>query len=322
MSLRILITGAGLVGCFTALDLIKRGHEVILVDVHPDKEYIEAVTGDDFPFLIKANVCDVEKMLNIVRQEMIEVVVHTAGLVGQKAERNPYLAFKVNGEGTSSVAEACRIGGVRRLIHISSLAVYDWHLAQKYEAVPETNPSGPSSVYGSTKVAAETVIRSYAAKGWLETVILRLAGTYGFGRFRGGSKLGFIIQQVLIRSLKGQFAVLPSGLGTNEYLYVKDVSQAIRLAIHTDRTMNTIYNIGTGRLDDPHCLAKAIKQAIPGALLKVKPNAEHRLPLDVSKAKEELGFSPQFELVDGLADMAQCLIHQPLELAREADSVV
>lgn len=315
--MRILVTGAGLVGCYTALELIEQGHNVTMVDIHSDKEYMKTVLKDKYIEPIKANICDYDLMYKILKENLIDVVVHTAGLVGQKAENNPFLAYKVNAEGTASIVEASRLAVVKKFIFISSLSIYDWSKVGSNNAVPEHTPAGPNSVYGSTKVAAEAIVRAYALRGWLETIILRPAGIYGYGKFRGGSKLGFIVQQVLLRSIKGNYAVFNAGLGTNEYLYVKDISHAISLVIKNNQVKNEVFNIGTGYVNTPNELAEIIKKLIPGAKIGTTEPKRESLPLDISKASEVLGYEPSYNLMNGLNEMRETLTNQPLELVKE-----
>lgn len=322
--MRVLVTGTGLVGCHAAAELIRVGSDVILYDLSPQPEYIERVLGGAYRsnlMVLQGNVCNPDALTTTLKSERVEVVVHTAGLVGRKAENNPYLAFRVNAEGTASVAEACRQASVRRLVHISSLAVYDWAKASGLPAVPENTPSGPATIYGSTKVAAEAVVRGYGARRWLEIVILRLAGVYGYGHFRGGSKMGFILQQLVMRALKGQASVVAPQLGANECLYARDAARAVRLAVETDRAANALYNIGTGRLERPEDIAAAIEMAVPGARLDFTETRVHHLPLDVRKAADELGFRAAYDLASGMRDLTEVLMSESA-LTEEAEELV
>jgi dTDP-4-dehydrorhamnose reductase len=87
----------------------------------------------------RRDVTDVDPLAEDLREWHAEAVLHTAALVGQKAETNPYLAYWVNTGGTAAVAEAVRRAGVSRLVHISSLAVYDWDAARTagVRSIPE-----------------------------------------------------------------------------------------------------------------------------------------------------------------------------------------
>ena len=308
--MHVLITGGGMVGSHAAQELIKHNHEVTILDLKPDHAYIQAIAATDPVRIIQGNVGDINTLLKLLQSERIEAVIHTAALIGQKAETNPYLAFHVNANGTAAIAEACRLANIPRLVFISSLAVYDWKFTTPTNPVTESIPSGPASIYGSTKVAAEAIIRAYATKGWLQASILRLAGVYGFGHFRGGSRLGFIVQQALTRSLQGLPVTLPAGLGTNEYLYARDAATAIRLSIEAKHPSIGPYNIGTGRVHAPAEVATALKHTITGTTIEAGSAGRPCSPLSVQRATDELSFTAQFNLSDGIADLVPYLTQQ------------
>lgn len=301
--LRVLVTGAGLVGCHTAAELVAAGHRVTLLDLRPQRDYVAEVAGASVE-VVTGGVGDVHGLYELLRSTGAQAVVHSAALVGRKAEANPYLAFVVNAGGTAAVAEACRREGVRRLVHCSSLAVYDWAAAAGLARVPESVPSGPATAYGASKVAAETVVRAYGHRGWLDPVILRLAGTYGRGHFRGGSQLGAAVDAALRRCLAGQPAVLTGALAPCEYLYARDAGRAARLAVEYRGGGVTLCNVGSGAVATPRQLAAALRQVVPGAEVEAGPDDTPVLPLDGTHAAAVLGYEPAYDLVAGLTDLA------------------
>ena len=112
--MRVLVTGAGLVGCHVAAELLEAGHEPILLDARPQEDYVPAVVGD--VELLTADVVDAGSLETAFASAPVEAVVHTAGLIGRKVARRPELAFRVNVGGTVAVAEAAAAAGVRRLV--------------------------------------------------------------------------------------------------------------------------------------------------------------------------------------------------------------
>lgn len=310
---RVLVTGAGLVGCHAAAELREAGHDVTVVDLRPDEDYVAEVAGP--VGVVTADVGDVEGLRGLLREHEVSAIVHTAGIVGPKAERNPYLAFVVNTHGTAAVVEACREEGIRRLVHVSSLAVYDWAAAAGRETVPEAVPSGPATVYGATKVAAEAVVRAYAHRGWLDPTILRLAGVYGRGHYRGGSMLGALVDQALRRCLAGEPVVLAKALQPCEFLYAVDAGRAVRLALEREGEGVALCNVGSGSVTYPEGLAAALSAAVPGAQVQVPESSGSALPLDLERARALLGYVPHYDLAHGLADLAARLAPAPVPVA-------
>jgi len=297
---RVLITGAGQVGCHAAAELVARGDEVVLVDVHPDRPYVWEVVGKGTP-LIKESVNDAAVLAQVLQRERAEAVVHSAGLIGHKAEKHPTLAFYVNAQGTAAVADACCRTGVRRLVHISSLGVYDWEALRGAPWVGEDSPTRPRTVYSASKLAAEAAALAFEKSG-LEVTLLRMAGVYGYGHYRGGSRVALLMRRALERALCGDPAHVPAALGANEYLYAGDAGLAVRRALECG--MSGTFNVGTGVVSQPADVADAIRAAVPGASVVAAPPEEPPPPLDVRRAARVLGFRPRWSLEAGIADWA------------------
>jgi len=300
---RVLITGAGQVGCHAAAALSAGGHECVLLDVHPDRPYVWEVAGKGTT-LLKESVNDTAVVTRLLERERVDAVVHTAALIGHKAERNPALAFYVNTQGTASVADACCRASVRRLVHVSSLGVYDWAALAGAPWVSEDGPIRPRTVYSASKLAAEAAALAFEPQG-LAVTLLRLAGVYGHGHYRGGSRVGFLLRRSLERALAGQEVRLPASLGASEHLYAPDAGHAVRAAL--ERGLPGTFNIGTGVVSQAEEVADAIRAAVPGADVAAPPPEPAPPPLDIRRAARALGYRARWSLPDGMADWAELM---------------
>src|SRR6266508_6404085 len=121
--MRVLITGAGLIGTHTARELLERGDEVTFFDFAPKPDYIRRVTGRDLP-VIRGDIRDLAALVDAFQQVRPECVIHLAASMGEANINNVYAGFQVNLVATINVAEAVRLVGVRRLVHASTQAVY------------------------------------------------------------------------------------------------------------------------------------------------------------------------------------------------------
>ena len=121
--MRVLITGAGLIGSHTAAELTVQGDEVTLFDVVARPEYIRHVTGKDLPF-IRGDIRDLASLADAFLTVRPDCVIHLAASVGEANIKNLYAGFQVNLVATLNVAEAVRLAGVRRLVHASTQALY------------------------------------------------------------------------------------------------------------------------------------------------------------------------------------------------------
>jgi UDP-glucose 4-epimerase len=305
---RILITGAGMVGCHTARALLDRGHEPTFFDAAPRGDYIRRITGRDVPVL-GGDLRDLTTVVEAVGTARPDVVIHTAALIGEAAQSVPHRGFQVNVVGSVNVAEAVRLGGVRRLVHASTIGVND--LSQPQERpLRETFPIGSGGrIYGASKVACEQLLWAYSREYRFELAILRFAGIYGLGHFAGGSGIGPEILGLVRSANDGAPGRLGAGMPASyEIVHVKDVAVGVALAATVPSLPHHVYNIGQGVLVTPPDVLSAMGRAFPGfSGTAVEPRPDlfpRRQPLDLSQSRAELGYEPAFTLEAGLRDLA------------------
>src|SRR5579875_1176999 len=107
--MRVLVTGAGMVGCFLARQLCDAGHEVALLELSPNVGYIETVVGRERARLVRGNILHVPDVVGAMQACRAERVVHTAALLGASVEQAPYNAVHVNLLGLVNVLEAAAL---------------------------------------------------------------------------------------------------------------------------------------------------------------------------------------------------------------------
>ncbi len=304
-----LVTGIGLVGTSFARCALQRGEPVVFLDLQSRDEYLRERLGPVAAGLptVKADIRDLSALVTAMRDHKVDTVVHTAGLIGDSVSRPLYTGLEVNVTGTINVLEAVRLARVRRLVHISSFAVYDRRRARG-APITEDAPRGPGRAYGNSKVIKELVAESYQKEFGFELAILRPANAYGYGHFEGGS-FGSKIQALLEAGLKGQTAFVKQEHTMDfEYVYDLDVGRAVDLASTVDLPEPAVLNIGTGAItsfDDLVAAARKIcgdlkVQVIPGA----PPAVSAGDPLDLSRAEAVLGWTPTFDMEAGLSHYA------------------
>ena len=230
-----LVTGIGLVGTSFARCALQRGEPVVFLDLQSRDEYLRARLGPiaaDIP-TVRADIRDLSAVTTAMREHKVETVVHTAGLIGDSVSRPLYTGLEVNVTGTINVLEAVRLARVRRLVHVSSFAVYDRRRARG-APITEDAPRGPGRAYGNSKVIKELAAESYQKEFGFELAILRPANAYGYGHFEGGS-FGSKIQALLEAGLAGQTAFVKQEHTMDfEYVYDLDVGRAVDLAATVD----------------------------------------------------------------------------------------
>ncbi len=307
--MNILVTGAGLIGCHAARRLLEKGHRVALYDILPDRAYIHAVVGKSEELPIEAgDLRDLPALLAVMDKYGIDTVVHTAGLIGKKVAERPYTGIAVNVLGTMHVAEAVHIMKVKRLIFVSTFGVYDRDASAR-KPITEDAPLVGAGLYGATKVANENLLGALADLHGFELIVLRPAGVFGQGHYRGGSTVGIVMNDLVRGAARGEAVRLrESLLGTNEYVYVKDVAQAIEKACAVSAVKNRAFNVGMGILFSAGEIVQKICEAIPGASVELVPPEPGEVvkrygqPLNLSRSRAELGYEPEYSMELALAD--------------------
>lgn len=316
--MKILITGTGLIGCYAAAQLSDAGHEIVLLDVSPHLEYIKNVLHDRQVTIRTGDIINIGELPDLKpshKGSNIDMVVHTAGIIGGNARTNPYGATRTNLMGTIELAEAARLAGVQRIVYASTHGVY---ALDKIRESPflENAPVTAASVYGATKLSSEHVLQAFGDAFQMQIVVLRFTNIYGYGEFIGGSSGGNSFQQLLMAALDNVTIPIPQSLnGYGEWLYAKDAAVAIQQALEHPLTKTfTLANVGSGVLNDENDIVQAVKAQIPDAdflsskAVGAPPRSTERYqPFDLSTAQNEIGFYPKFTLEDGIRDYLDVL---------------
>ena len=296
--MRVLITGAGLIGCYTAKELIERGDEVTFFDLQPNLAYLQKILGRELP-IIRGDIRELPALIEAMQRTRAEVVIHTAGLQGN---RTPYFGFQVNLIGTLNVAEAVRLTGVSRLIHASSQGVYDL----TDPPVPiheEARRDGGARVYQGGKAACEEVLTAYAAVYKFELALPRFASVYGYGPYTGGGNVGMDMYAMLQAALAGNPAPMGPGIAdANDFVYVKDIAQGLRLLTSAASLPHQAYNFGTGVAATIEDIQRGLQKVLGDVRFTREVSSRPRPALDISRARTELGFAPHFDIETGLRD--------------------
>ena len=181
-----LITGLGLVGTSYAQLALKRGESIVFYDVAPRKDFLAHKLGTANVTVVQRDVRDLPALVETMQKHKVDKVIHTAGLIGGKVAQPLYSGLQINVMGTINVAEAVRLSGVKRLVQISTMGIYDRRL-EGDSPIDENFHRGPGEAYGNSKVAKELMVEAYQRLYGFELIIVRLANVYGVGHFAGGS---------------------------------------------------------------------------------------------------------------------------------------
>ncbi len=319
--MKILVTGgAGYIGSHTAVELLQKGYEVVIIDNLDNSspkavDRIQLITGKKVDFY-KGDVRDRKLMEEIFCQHDIEWVIHFAGLkaVGESCAK-PLEYYDNNLYGTLVLLETMRAHNVKKLVFSSSATVYG-----DPEVLPLTEDckvGGTTNPYGTSKYFQEIMLQDLqkADNSWT-IMLLRYFNPVGahesgmIGEDPQGipNNLTPYIAKVAIGELKevgvfGNDYPTPDGTGVRDYIHVVDLAKGHVAAIEGVSESGTyIYNLGTGNgysvLDMIAAFSKACGRDLPYVIKPRRPGDIATCYADASKAKKELGWTADLNVDD------------------------
>ena len=312
----ILVTGgSGLVGCYAVRMLLERGERPVIWDVALNEKLLAAV-GVDLKSVtaVRGDVLDLPGLISTIREHDVGRIIHLAAFLGEEVQRRPYTGVRLNLMGTVNALEAARLEGVARVVFPSSGTVYLGSLGEGGpKKIDETIALNPLSVYAATKAGAEFLGRTYARRFGFEFTTVRYAALYGPSPAGLKATREQAIQAMVRSALRGEAATIRWPYGPSELLYGKDAAKATVLACLKEKLKDNIFHIGSGEMASGDQIVSALTKRFPKAkitLLKGErpmPYPEERIPHDQSRAREQLGYEPEYLLEKALGDYAETL---------------
>jgi UDP-glucose 4-epimerase len=306
MSDKVVVTGAaGFIGSHLCESLLAGGFRVVGVDsfnanydVRIKRGNIATAAANERFELVEASINDLD--LDGILSD-VACVFHLAAQAGVRdswAERfDEYIDANIRA--TQRLCEACRGRSLERFVYASSSSVYG---DTTQLPMSESHPTRPFSPYGVTKLSGEALCLLYKRNFGLPAVALRFFTVYG-----PRQRPDMAFHKFIAGTLQGKpMEVFGNGTQTRDFTYVSDIVDAILRAMRY-RGAESVFNIGGGSrvalktvLD---ILAAALSRSGPVQVVfkePVKGDVMHTYA-DINLAKRELGYSPKFDLEEGIA---------------------
>jgi nucleoside-diphosphate-sugar epimerase len=310
MSDTVLVTGGtGFIGSYVAETFVESDVEVVAYDLSTDTQILENLGIADEVEVVRGDVTDPTDVVRTVADHDVTHIVHLAALLTNAAEANPRAGLEVNVTGTNNVLEAARAldDQVERVAWASSAAVYAPPANYDTEWVTESDLVYPDTLYGATKAYNEHQARVYSEEFDVSQVAIRPTVAYGPYRETGGS--AFLANIVEKPALGEPFSV-EYGDQLIDWQHVRDIAQGFRLAAFTPEADLTqrVYNV-RGELASIRDAVETVRAILPDADIEVSDEGE--LPwtqaLDMTKAREDLGYDPEYDLEKGFRQYIEVL---------------
>jgi len=308
----VLVTGgAGFIGSHLVEALLARGYTVRVLDDFSagKRENLRAVQHDIE--LLEGSVVDPDLCRRACAG--VERVWHLAAIASVPVSVNdPIHSHAVNLTGTLHLLQAAREAGVPRFVFSSSSAVYGTNPNLPYHE--ETLPM-PLSPYAIQKLAAEIYTRQFAALYGMETVALRYFNIFG-PRQDPHSQYAGVVAAFISTLLAGRTPTITGdGEQYREFVYVADCVRANLLAGFSEarEIIGGYFNIAAGYTTSINTLFSTTQQVLgthftPGYIPERSGDVRYSAA-DSSKARAQLGFTPEWSLEDGLRETAAWYQH-------------
>jgi UDP-glucose 4-epimerase len=312
--MNILVTGgAGYIGSHTVLELLKAGHDVVVVDNYrnskPEALKRVAELAGRAPVFHQVDLLDRSGLDRVFAAKNVDAVIHFAALkaVGESVAK-PLDYYRNNIAGTITLCEAMQAAGVHDLVFSSSATVYGENPNPPFN---EDQPTSATNPYGWTKVMMEQIFRDVcvAHKEW-NVVLLRYfnpVGAHESGRIGEdptgipNNLLPFVSQVAVgvrpeLKVWGGDYPT-PDGTGLRDYIHVVDLALGHLKAVEklASRPGAVAYNLGTGKPSSVLEVVKAFEKAsgrkVPYQIMARRPGDVAASYADPTRANRELGWS-------------------------------
>jgi dTDP-L-rhamnose 4-epimerase len=340
----VLITGgAGFIGSHLADHLLEQGHAVRALDNLVEQVHGGVERPDYLSPEVDLHVGDVRDRAAVGRAlDGVDSVVHLAARVGVGQSMYEIAEYtSVNSTGTAVLLEAMLDRPVEKLLVASSMSVYgegrylangrelpaverdaaqlergEWEprgpRGEELEAVatPERKRVSLSSIYALNKYDQERMCLLFGSSYDVPTVALRFFNVYGPHQALSNPYTGVLA--IFAGRLLNEKPpmIFEDGMQRRDFVHVSDVARACELALDADGADGSVVNVGSGNSYTVCEIAERLARVMDKAHIEPEIAAKYRVGdirhcfADISLAADALGFEPQVELDDGLAQLA------------------
>jgi len=296
--MKSLVTGgAGFIGSNLVDQLLKIGHEVVVVDNEHSDAHDQFYWNPKAHWNVNGDIRDYDFLKNCMKG--VDYVFHLAAEARiQPAIKNPIEAVSINAVGTCTVLQCARESGVKRVMYSSTSSAYGFNNTPNVESQPDDclNP------YSISKVTGEKLCKMYTDLYGLDTVIFRYFNVYGERQpLRGqyAPVIGIFLRQ---KNAGEPLTIVGDGEQRRDFTHVSDVVNAnIMAAISNSEpeSFGQVYNVGTS----VNYSVNEIAEMISDNTINIPPRiGETKISLaNNDKMRDTFGWEPKVSLSDWIS---------------------
>lgn len=362
MTTTLITGGCGFIGRHVAEELMAHGHEVRLYDALIEQVHgVSRAAVPEGAEVVRGDMRDAERLRSALQG--CDGVIHLAAEVGVGQSMYEIARYVgANDLGTAVLLEALLEHPVRRIVVASSMSIYgegyyaapDERLVETVRRRPEDiragrwNPTLPggeplaprptderkrpdlASIYALTKYAQEREVMIFGEAYEVEAVALRLFNVFGAGQALSNPYTGVLANFASRLAAGNRPTIFEDGEQKRDFVHVRDVARAFRLAYERPEAKGELFNIGSGQAYTISGVARLLAGAMglpdlqPEILGKSRSGDIRNCFADISHARRLLGFEPRHRLEDSLAEFVdwvrgEAVVDRGAEMRRQLE---
>lgn len=316
---RVLITGGlGYIGSHTAVELLKRGYEVDIIDNYINSsseilERIQKLSGKKARFKY-ADLTALHQIENYFHHSAPDYVIHFAALKAvEESVEDPLAYYHNNVTGLINLLKAAKWGKglTKKFIFSSSCTVYD----PSFQHVNENTPIAktPASPYGATKIMCEQILTDWSKQSGVSVDLLRYFNPVGADESGELGEVQMVKRNLFPRmmdailkdlpvTIYGRNYETPDGTCVRDYIHVSDLAEGHVKSLEKDSQGVNIYNLGTGTgtsvLEIVNACSSIMGREVKIEWLDRRPGDIPAIWADTTYAEKELGWVATRNVLD------------------------
>lgn len=302
--MNIVVTGGlGLIG-HNVVDLLRHQHCVTIIDnqttygviPQPEIDYLMAERWSKINqhAFVSGDIVNAEVVDSVFDRTRPDCVIHMASFPRQKVVNNdPRAGAAVMSGGLINLLESAKSVGCQRFVYISSSMVY----GDFEDQVREDAPCAPIGQYGILKLAGEWLVRDYARRTGMESVIIRPSAVYGPLDVEDR-----VISRFMLTAMRGGQLTVNGPSETLDFTYVTDAAAGIVAAAVTPAAANRTYNITKSHSWSLLRAAELAVAIVGRGTIQCRDRDQDfpsRGALNIDAARRDLGYDPKIDVEQG-----------------------
>lgn len=301
--MKILITGgAGFIGSHIAEHFFNQQKEVYIMD-NLSTGYRHNIPFIDNEHFLHTDIRSYDEVENIIQTHQFDIIIHLAAVVSVvDTVENPEESNEVNISALVRLLELSRkhLPYLKKFIFASSAAVYGNNPKLPKSITSHIQPESP---YAIQKYSGEQYVKLYYQLYHLPTTALRFFNVYGPKQDPQSQYSGVLSIMKNCFDKDKQFTFFGNGEQTRDFVYVKDIVQAIQIVIDSNSSNGYVYNVGTSHPTSLLAIYKIFmdlyQKEIPTRFTHPREGDVKYSYADIEPLKQ-LGFSTRYTLKEGL----------------------